>query len=146
MASNANPRNFFDLKQPDWTNSNWDSEFNTIWWKLYTWDNASSACTDWRHLPTNTEFNTLIDALTWNILWWNRWWSTWINNLVNRLKIPLAGIRDNDNTTFSNRGNNGNLWSNTSGEHWYFYQNTNNIAVYIGSINYGVSVRCIKDY
>ena len=40
MASAANPRDFFDLKQPDGTNAYLDAEYNTIWGKLYTWDQA----------------------------------------------------------------------------------------------------------
>jgi hypothetical protein len=44
MASNANPKTFFDIMVPSGTNSNGDAEFDTIWGKFYTFGNAPTAC------------------------------------------------------------------------------------------------------
>ena len=83
-----------------WTNTNWDSEVNNIWWKFYTWNNLSTnckwwnftsstsnnncPCPTWWHVPTDTEWITLenslwcTDSLTDNS--WRCSWLWWLNN------------------------------------------------------------------
>jgi len=58
-----------DTKANTWfsgANTNWDSEFNNIWWKLYTYAQSSSACHTWRHVPTDEEWTTLENTLYWS--------------------------------------------------------------------------------
>jgi len=87
---------------------------DNIWWKLYTWaqaTQANNACPTWWHLPSDNEWTTLELALapactdTASTGW--RCTSSWIgwswnssktssNNIVQALKIPLWGYRDTD--------------------------------------------------
>ena len=164
MESDANPKDFFDTKQPNGKNNNQDSEFDTIWWKLYTWEQANnSACPAGWSVPSDEQWENLETYLNgWtncrNVTdWWQcdgLWWNghnakTHTNNLANVLKIPLAGHRDTDGSTFSNRGDSTHLWSSTSSStnayrrtlHW------NYSTVYRDTLSQvrGFSVRCIKD-
>ncbi len=161
MASNSSAKNFFDLQQDDWTNQFLDSEFDTIWWKLYTWSNSSSACPTWRSVPTDTEWTTLENTLkgsicrTWDGgqcygLWWrNHHEKTDTNSLVNALKIPLAGNRHSD-TMYLGRGYFTFLWSSTLSITDYVYcryLDRDDATVYRDDYSQfkGYSVRCIKD-
>lgn len=164
MASDANPKDFFDKKQPDGQNSNNDSEFDTIWWKLYTWEQANtSACPAGWHLPSDWEWETLETYLNgWtncrnSTYWWlcdGLWWNGHntkndSNNLTNALKIPLAGRRNTDGSTFSLRGSNTYLWSSTASSiyaydrhlRWYYPH----VSRDADSQSNAFSVRCIKD-
>ena len=169
MASNANPKDYFDIKLPGWTNINWDIEFDTIWGKLYTWNNANTtACWDWYHLPTDEEWEYAEEYLfdwtedlsgcrTWvgtdqcNTIWWKAHTTTnKIDNLVNILKIPLAGYRDSAGSIFYNRGYDTNFHTSTlNGSDVidrFIYYNYSYIMKFIDwSKDTGCSVRCIKD-
>jgi prepilin-type N-terminal cleavage/methylation domain-containing protein len=163
MASNTSAITFFNTMQPDWTNVNLDAEVNNIWWKLYTWVNASGACINWRHLPSDANWETLETTLNWwtncrNATdWWLCDWLGWKSNvsynpdrkLAETLKIPLAGNRFTDGITFYNRGYTAYLWSSTplSTNAYLRFLNRSNSTVYryYGSQLYGFSVRCIKD-
>lgn len=160
MASSTKANTWFSG-----SNSNWDSEYANIWWKLYTWSNSSSACPDWRHVPSDEEWDTLEIYLN----WWNYcrnpsgswecdadlWWNghntkTDTNNLANALKIPLAGHRESNGSTFKHRGLSSVLWSSQDrpGNTAYRrYMSWSSSMVYRDWIdrNYGFSVRCIKD-
>ena len=162
MVSNANPKDFFDTKQSDGKNSNQDSEFDTIWWKLYTWEQAdNSACPAGWHLPSNWEWETLETYLNgWtncrnSTEWWlcdGLWWKGHnaennLNNLANALKLPLAGNRTN-HSTFLDRGNDTNLWSSTTRVGGYrrnIIWNDSAVGFLSFSQNTAYSVRCIKD-
>lgn len=163
MTSNSNPKDFFDTKQPNAESLWYDSEFETVWWKLYTWEDAvNTACPSWWRVPTDEDWTTLSTYLNsgteceWWI-WWQcdgLWWKEHntqndTNNLVNALKIPLAGYRHSDGTTFYDRGSYINLWTSTPSNttayyrhmYWYFtwiYRNTSDQS-------HGYSVRCIRN-
>lgn len=163
MTSNVSAKNFFDLKQPDWTNNASDQEFDTIWWKYYTWSNSPSACPTWRHVPSDAEWEALETYLNWwtncrnSTDWWlcdGLWWNghnakTDTNNLANALKLPLAGYRYTDGSTFFSRGGNTFLWSSspssTDAYYRYLYWGNSTVLRVTSSQGYGFSVRCIKD-
>jgi hypothetical protein len=163
LSSSWSTKEYFEMKQWEWwTNSNWDSEFDTIWWKLYTWSNSSSACPTWRHVPSDEEWTTLTTYLNWWIIcetttWWQCEWLWWnwhnsktdSNNLANALKIPLAGYRNVDGSTFYYRGSNTLLWSSTpistSACSRNLYWGNSTVPRYFNSQSYGFSVRCLKD-
>lgn len=137
---------------------------NNIWWKLYTYAQASAttnwACPSGWHLPTDTEWEILETYLNTTVkvspriecrasncpwLWWlgNTSKNT-ENNMIQALKIPLAGNRNTDEVTFSNRGNLARLWSSGASTR-YFYWDNDAVYRYTGGISNGFSVRCIKD-
>ncbi len=162
MLSNTSAKNFFNLQCPDWINNYWDVEYNTIWWKLYTWNNSNSACPNWRHVPSDEELNTVITNLNWWVdcewlyciwLWWASHSNTEMfddtNNLANALKLPLAGYRLEDGTSFWLRGNMTYLWSNTANndEAYIRLLTSSDSLTHRNSINhdFGLSVRCLKD-
>jgi len=165
MASNTKANTWFS-----WTNTNSDTEYANIWWKYYTWSNSSSACPTWRHVPSDNEWETLEEYLDdqarpwtapnncrnstdWRLcdwLWWNGHNAkTDTNNLANALKLPLAGYRSTDGSTFYSRGFSTYLWSSTpiSTLAYFRYLTWNNSTVYryTFSQDYGFSVRCLKD-
>jgi uncharacterized protein (TIGR02145 family) len=156
LASNAKANIWFSG-----ININGDSEYDTIWWKLYTWTNASSACPSGRHLPSDAEWTTLENTLAGTTCrTWDGWLcdgSGWKTNtsytpdrrLTDTLKIPLAGYRLTDGSTFLNRGYNAILWSSTpsGGNAYYRYLLRNYSTVNRGNDtqSYGFSVRCMKD-
>lgn len=134
---------------------------DNIWWKLYTWANAPSACPTWWHVPEEQDFLNLEIALTctdsatdwtWRCNWlgWkdNILTKTKSNNVVRALNLPLAGYGLND--VFYDRGNRARLWSSTE------YNSTNIrgrglarndvwvLRDYRDKSN-NFSVRCIKD-
>ncbi len=157
-ASNAKANNWFS-----WANWNWDSEFNTIWWKLYLWQEAiDTACPAWWHIPNNSEWETLETELNSsvncrsNTSWWRCDWLWWnwhnlkneTNNLVNALKIPLAWRRNTFPEDFIWRGSDTQLWSSTPSGNaytWLLDVNNSTVARNIASKFFGFSVRCIKD-
>ena len=163
MISNSSAKIFFDLKQPDWTNLNFDGEYNTIWWKLYTWTNSSSACPKWWHIPSDFDWEELEIYLNWKIncrnstIWWMCDWLWWkwhsnknnTNNLANALKLPLAGYMHKDGKTFHSRGRSTLLWSNTSINNSayarYLHWNNSTIFRKLDNKKYWFSVRCLKN-
>ncbi len=174
MTSNISAKNFFDLKQVDWYNQYDDVEYDTIWWKLYSWtsldtnddnkidwDDTNFVCWEWYHIPTDEEWSTLEQFLwcdSWEATrtdWWCDWlwWSssngTKSRSLANALKLPLSAYRTIDHFTFYYRGYSTFLWSSTaSGTSAYLrtlYWNNSTVRRNTLSQNYGFSVRCIKD-
>jgi len=164
MTSDANPKDFFNTKQSDGKNSNNDTEFDTIWWKLYTWQNAvDSACPAGWSVPSDEQWETLETTLNWwincrNSIDWRQceglWWNghndkTNVNNLSNALKIPIAGIRNSNGFTFGGRGHYTNLWSSTHSSANAYNRNLNWDRSQVNrnpdNKDYGFSVRCIKN-
>lgn len=158
MLSNTKANTWYS-----WTNSSWDQEYPSIWWKLYTWSNSATACPSWRHVPSDNEWEILETTLNdsncrnatsnWLCVW--LWWmnhnnKSTSNNLANALKIPLSGIRSSVGTTFSDRGFGTYLWSytafdtNTAYTRYINYGSTS-VLRWNDSKGYGFSVRCIKD-
>jgi len=156
MASNTKANTWYT-----WTNANWDSAVNNIWWKLYIWANSSSACPTWYHVPSDVEWSTVENTLFWNICdtWlnipnctWVGWknYSTSVTSIVSKLWISLAGNRNIDGVTFSNRGNSTKLWSSTPNASNAYNRTFNWINSWVFRYNFhnklvGFSVRCIKD-
>ena len=161
MLSSSNPNDYFKTKHPSWKNQNLDTEFNTIWWKLYTWQNAvDTACPKWWTLPSDQQWEELETYLNWWIncrnqedgwrcsdLWW-RWHDT-DNNLTRLLYTPLSWDRNQDWFTYYGRGNNSTYWSATQADVSNAYRRWvrwDNDGIYRNAYwkNYSFSVRCIK--
>ena len=145
------------------TNSSWDQEYPAIWWKLYTWANAPSACPTGWHLPSDAEWETLETNLNgsncrnstngWlctGLGWLSHNTKTASNNIANALKIPLAGTLSTDGSSFYARGNYAELWTSSAFDVTNAYRrhlNYTNASVHRYYVNkaYGFSVRCLKD-
>jgi len=145
-------------KEKDYNVTYW---VDNIWWKLYLWNDAPSACTSWYHVPSEQDFLNLEIALTctdsstdltWRCswLWWS--WSTSknpSNNIIKALNLPLAGFRISG--TFYNRGNNAGLRSSTEYDATYARGRAfpwNNDWVnrnYWSKFTHAFPVRCVKD-
>lgn len=148
------------------TNSNGDKEYNTIWGKLYTWEQATWnngnvwACPSGWKIPSNSDWLALeshlwcVDYLSGSRrcegLWWNSVNQTKNRALTNNLLIPLSGYRSTNNTSFSHRGEATWIWSSdiSSGLNVYYRSISrweSRIDYSNNSRYYGFSARCIKD-
>jgi len=142
-----------------WISLYWDSEYNAIWWKLYTYGTMDTACPSWRHVPTTNEWKALEIYLNWwacrttethgcDWLWW-KWHEskTDTNNLANSLKIPLSGYRNHQSNRFKWRGYASSHWTSQKYVYslLYDYSTVALVDSYTSLYNLGASVRCIKD-
>ena len=115
-SSSTSEKLYFDIVQPDGVTNNSDTWFDNIWWKLYIWNNASTACISWRKVPSDEDWYNLEVELgstdrstNGNYSWIRDWWYSgglwWFwhssknntNSLVQALKIPLAWYLYTDN-------------------------------------------------
>ena len=163
-------QNLSTVKENSW-NPNYG--IDNIWWKLYTWDNSPSACTFWRHVPSDEEWSILENTLFWSICAWatydrdwdstadwdglwcdGLWWKdhttkTSSNNMVEALKMPLAGGRYIDGVKFYGRGEGIGLRSSdpdgTEAVGRVLFSGDSRILRESWDKAYEVSVRCIKD-
>ncbi len=162
MMSYANPRSYFADVQPDNANSTWDKEVDTIWWKFYMWEDATSACPVWWHLPSLSDWENSLQVLndgvacgSWgaaNICSW-QWWG-WhsaknnTNNIVNKLSIPVAWFRHDNRVRFDQRWTLGYIWTafgeNPDPYRLRFTTADSLINVNLNNQDYAFSVRCIK--
>lgn len=155
MSSNTKANTWFST-----TNSNWDTEFDSIWWKFYTFSNISTACPTWRHVPSDLEWTYLENYLNLstcrNNEWWQCYWLWWNNNwvntrkLVSALKIPLSWYQSFSWPSFVHRGIMTYLWSSTSYDWTYAYwrsflYNNSWIDRQAWRKTHWFNVRCIKD-
>jgi len=160
MKSTSSAKDFFDIKQPDWQNTNWDTEYDTIWGKLYTWDNADSACPSGWKLPSNNDVSTLFSSLQkyndhsicepGECIWWEEHSSQdRYENFTNLLKVPLSGSRHRNNVSYNWRGSYFHLWTSDSTQlDAYTMQsffNSDGINNNAFRKWYAFSVRCLKD-
>jgi len=160
MSSNSKANDWFNS-----TNINWDKEYNTIWWKLYTRNNAKTACKSWRHVPSNEEFQELEKNLNWSKcrygwfekgycdgFWWNLHETVWEkNSLANFLKVPLSWVFEEDWIKYSLRWHSAGIWTNSYNQNnddgyymefvWSYYT----ARLGFSSKNIWRSVHCIKD-
>ncbi|MDD2907063.1 MAG: FISUMP domain-containing protein [Candidatus Gracilibacteria bacterium] len=151
------------------TNVNGDSEYNTIWGKLYTWDSldtdgnyivdvndTNKVCGVGYHIPTDGEFTTLENYIILNNsnnnqIGWNLHINkTNLNNISNALKLPLTGFRTTDRTSFYKRGMDAYLWTNTIStppyvSYRFLSYDSGGFNINSTTKNNGFSVRCIKD-
>lgn len=126
--------------------------------RLYTWENAKKACPSGWHLPTKTEFETLISTIEGNQytkgkgLKSTSGWNGGGNGLdsYSFTALPAGGKYDKDGRVFNDEGNNAYFWSSTDSGGmasfmvlFYDYDNVN-INVY-KTKDVFFSIRCIKD-
>ncbi|MGE4444130.1 MAG: FISUMP domain-containing protein [Candidatus Altimarinota bacterium] len=123
--------------------------------------NSNCPCPTGRHVPTDAEFITLSTTLNGSLCetttgwqcsglgWMNNHTKTASNNIIQALKIPLAGFRYADGSTFGNRGYYTYLWSSSvSGTYAYsryFYWSYDAVHRNTSNQANGFSVRCLKD-
>lgn len=147
----------------DWNNgvnNNWDSEYDTIWWKFYRWENSPSACPNGRHVPSDSEFIQLETYLWCNSqeedkyrcdgLGWSSENGTKDRKLTNLLKIPLAWHPAPNGVNIDHRWYDAWLWtSDEANSLWAYRRNYQYLESRIlrdfQDKRYGFSVRCIKD-
>ena len=119
---------------------------------LYDWETAYNVCPAGWHLPTDAEWQELIDYLGGDNIAGGKmkeigtkhWRSpnTGANNRSGFSARP-GGFRDNDDGTFYELGTNGNWWSDTNHYHTLDY---GRVAVYDNyDESFGFSVRCVRD-
>ena len=144
-------------------NDDWDSDDNKILQKygvLYNWPAAKLACPQGWHLPTNAEWQELIEFLggkevaggKMRMAGTTYWMSS--NELVTNSSgfsaLP-GGYRGNFDGTFHCLGVQGNWWSSTerdASHAWYLcmYHGWNSANMYdCGGKDIGYSVRCVRD-
>ena len=145
----SDAENLSNVKENTWNSTSW---INNIWWKIYLWDNADSACPYWRRVPTDEEWTTLENTLFWSTCagatfdrdwnWtadWDGWWCSidtnyWLwwknhttmtssNNIIEALILPLAGDRYSTGITYG-RGHFTDLWSSTVADPFKYYART----------------------
>jgi len=162
MASNSSARLYFDVVQPSGTNSYWDTEFDNIWWKFYTWDNSATACSVGRHVPSFSEWEILETTLNGSNcrngasgqncsgLWWrSNNTKTASNNVAQALQMPFSGLRNSNGYGFNGRGRYTFMWLSTpfSSNAYYMSLYWSELRVNIDNISrsFAFSVRCIKD-
>ena len=125
--------------------------------RLYIWESAKSACPRGWHLPTHTEWNTLIKAVGGSSIAGTKLKSTsgWNNNgngtdTFGFSALP-AGYRIN-NGDYGYEGNNAYFWSSTKDSNYvefayHIYLRYNGDLAYLTIDNKDkmFSVRCLKD-
>ena len=165
----------YDYEGGDWTTWCWwsitkENDYNStywvdnIWWKLYNWADASTtACAEWYHLPSDSEWTVLeneagVDCRTsaneaWECygIWW-AWWTHRGSNLVDSLRLPLTWHGSDWGGDFNSRGRRAYYWtsiidwSNSNPFHRrfeYSYGSIMRSSAYWTDLRF--SVRCIKD-
>ena len=162
MSSTGSALDYFNKQLNGSKNISWDSEFDTIWWKFYIWQNAWSACPAWWKLPNLQDWESTLEVLNNNVscwIWWAwsicawQWWE-WhnsknnTNNIANALKIPLSWFRDSTGTLFELRWSSAYVWfafgENPDPYRMRFTTADTWINVNLNDQDYWFSVRCIK--
>ncbi|WP_445716520.1 hypothetical protein [Flavobacterium sp.] len=114
----------------------WRSPENTNLWQGT--NGINNPCPSGYRIPTEAELNS--ERLSWNT-------SNASGAFTSPIKLPLAGLRNNINGTFSSVGIYGFYWSSlaSNGSSGYLYINGNFSGIGNFDRAYGLSVRCIKD-
>ena len=141
-----------------WFAENLNYEMDDSWWykdkksigkkhgRLYSWEAAMNACPEGWHLPTDKEWEKLIENLDGK------------KKAGHNLKVAgtsgfnarFSGFKDSENEAFYDFGNDANFWAATSldkNDAWRCYIDRGYddiVQDYFGK-NGGLSVRCIKD-
>lgn len=148
----------------------WNSEIDTIWWKLYTWNQANTnACQNGWHLSTEEEWEILETYLkdgvncrnntnSWQCswLWWNgNQTKKTYNNIVKALNLPLSGNRDwypdgEWKLYYHTRWERTLLWTSRVENQYdsyyrYFHYNVNQVSRWVTYNEFWFSARCVKD-
>lgn len=114
--------------------------------RLYTWETAKMVCPSGWHLPSQSEFETLLSNI-----------GSSDSTLFQALKEggssgfnAVSGGWRNGKGQYGNLGKIGHLWSSSEGEKRYAWGLTINYEMQISRLEYlyrdwGLSVRCVKD-
>lgn len=103
--------------------------------RLYTWNEALSACPSGWHLPTDAEFNTLNACLK--------------NGLISTWQPQYAGYWDSLLGSWGNRGSYGGWWTSTEGNstsayRWNVFTGDTSLTRSYNYKTHRYSVRCVK--
>ena len=169
LAWDWNQNNDVELDNIWWKLYTWYDSWETTWVNLdNNWDwiiseaEDDEVCPWWYHIPSDAEWSTLEQSLWCDLSEASRttrwcdwqWWKYHITtnsstSIAEVLKLPLAGYRGSDGSTFLTRGSNLYLWSSTSSSTSAYDRSLNwyNSSVHrnANSQVYGFSVRCLKD-
>ena len=120
-----------------------DENLVNLYGRLYTWEAARSACPTGWHLPSDTEWNTLLNTIGSNSVF------HLIEGGSSGFNAKLGGVRLTDGT-YTSLGVLGAYWTSTASDADHAVQ-----KLLVGSeseviadntlFNVGLSVRCIKD-
>jgi uncharacterized protein (TIGR02145 family) len=151
MASTTREKSWSVANLVNWVVDN-------MWWKLYTWNQAGSACPVGWHLPTDKEWINLETTLActdwsvddnWRCSWLGWYWNN-TNGIIQTLKIPLSWYRVAWDVQFNQRWYGAYMWSSTASwstssfSRGFLYDRPTVFRkTYANSI--GFSVRCLKD-
>ncbi len=125
--------------------------------RLYTFDDANSACPSGWHLPSNDEWNTLVNCLGgvneagYKLKSTTSWNNNGNGSNTSGFSALAGGYRHYSGIAFYNIGVNGRWWSNTpenNDKAWMIdlYNNNNHLVTqYADEIDYGYSIRCLKN-
>ncbi|MEA3448731.1 MAG: PEGA domain-containing protein, partial [Bacteroidota bacterium] len=113
--------------------------------RLYDWETAKKICPDGWHLPSKSEFETLLD----NFEGEKDAYSALIPSGSSGFSALFGGWR-HDGGDFSGIGRHGGFWSSShvgGGNAWrlYIYGNTERTYMYYNNRSLGFSVRCLQD-
>ena len=146
-----------NLNTGAWSNFNNDSNFGTIYGKLYNWyavNDSRGLCPLGWHVPTDGDFITLTNYLGGaNIAGYKlkskTGWGTGNGDNSSGFNLLSNGIRD-DGGFFDNTDIFSYLWTNTNNDNVSAW--TRNIYDYVSFVNksnqyykFGFAVRCLKD-
>jgi len=125
--------------------------------RLYNWDAAIKACPIGWHLPSDDEWNVLVNYLGGKIIAdkkmisSNGWAGNGNGNNISGFKALPGGCLSN-NGYFYDLGKRVYFWSSTTIEsssnlawYWFLYFDSNKVNRYYDQKAYGFSVRCVKD-
>jgi len=156
-----NESQWSSLTSPAWCNYDNDSLKGAYYGKLYNWytvNDSRKICPSGWHVPSQTEWNTLVSYLggttlaggklkeTGTVHWLNP--NTGATNETGFTALP-AGTRNNSGS-FSNEKNHGYWWTSDENDtlsawEWNVNYNHQDIYNFYDSKTTGFSIRCIKD-
>ena len=155
--SNTTACHWDNTKENTWNSTYW---VDNIWWKMYSWPDASSACPSWRHIPTDIEWKALEKELwctDFDLTWQARCSWLWFldnktknstNNVIQALELPIPGYINNSNAWYS-RGDYTGYWTSSLSWSYNTYRMLHRGNKYFWSqvdyFDYAYPVRCIKD-
>jgi uncharacterized protein (TIGR02145 family) len=161
----TDPTQWENLTTGAWCYYNNDAANGPIYGKLYNWyavNDHRGLAPNGYHIPSNDEWTTLIDCLGGELIAGGKMkeegLTHWLSpnecatNISGFNGLP-GGVRVVNNGSFSGFtgiGNGGEWWSTTKSiteNSWLLYLNCNwcNLSRSTTALNYGLSVRCLKD-
>jgi type II secretion system protein G len=131
-----------------WDSTYWD------WWQdeawnstptRWNWVNPQWPCSIWWHVPSQTEWKSVCDTISWTSCISN---STTVNIMKNTLRLPFAGYRFRSTGNYQDQTIGWYYWSSIPfiSDSWFFRIRATTVSPFIPFMRgTGLSVRCIKN-